>query len=100
MDQQLAETISDDVMYDNDMFNNNIQDVNPPVVNLDSLGVEGDNPFDDWQREAFANIDDLVLDNVSNVELQPIPINNILNIEEVITQTNNNENDQILQDPE
>jgi len=101
MDQQLAETISDDVMYDNDMFNNNLEDVNAPDVNLDNLGIEGDNPFDDWQREAFANIDDLVLDNVSNVELQPIPINNNLNIEEVITQTNNNENDdQILQDPD
>merc|ERR1719320_1942997 len=79
----------------------NIEDVNAPDVNLDNLGIEGNNPFDDWQREAFANIDDLVLDNVSNVELQPIPINNNLNIEEVITQTNNNENDdQILQDPD
>jgi len=101
MDQQLAETISDDVMYDNDIFNNNLVDVNAPDVNLDNLGVEGNNPFDDWQREAFANIDDLVLENVSNVELQHIPVNNNLNMEEVICQSNSNEkDDEILQDPD
>merc|ERR1711887_17962 len=43
MDQQLAESISDDVMYDNDMFNNNLIDINPPDVNLDNLGIDGDN---------------------------------------------------------
>ena len=101
MDQQLAETISDDVMYDNDMFNNNLIDINAPDVNLDSLGIEGDNPFDDWQREALADIDDLVLDNVSNDDLQTIPSNNNFNMEEVISQSNNNEkDDEILQDPD
>jgi len=101
MDQQLAETISDDVMYDNDMFNNNLIDINAPDVNLDNLGVEGDNPFDDWQREALANIDDLVLDNVSNDDLQNIPSNNSFNMEEVISQLNSNDkDDEILQDPD
>lgn len=101
MDQQLAETISDDVMYDNDMFNNNLVDVNAPDVNLDNLGIEGNNPFDDWERETFANIDDLVLENVSNVELQNIPTNNNFNMEEVISQSNSNDkDDEILQDPD
>lgn len=101
MDQQLAETISDDVMYDNDMFNNNLVDVNAPDVNLDNLGIEGNNPFDDWERETFSNIDDLVLDNVSNVELQNIPTNNNFNMEEVISQSNSNDkDDEILQDPD
>jgi len=101
MDQQLAETISDDVMYDNDMFNNNLIDINPPDVNLDNLGIDGDNPFDDWQREALANIDDLILNNVSNDELQTIPPNNTFNMEEVITQSTSNEKDnEILKDPD
>lgn len=101
MDQQLAETISDDVMYDNDMFNNNLVDVNAPDVNLDNLGIEGNNPFDDWERETFSNIDDLVLENVSNVELQNIPTNNNFNMEEVISQSNSNDkDDEILQDPD
>lgn len=99
MDQQLAETISDDVMYDNDIFNNNMIDTNAPDVNLDNLGLEGDNPFDDWQREALANIDDLVLENVSNDDIQNFPSDNTFNMEEVISQSNNNEkDDEIFQD--
>ena len=33
------------------------------VDNLDNLGFKGDNPLDNWQREASANIDDLSLEH-------------------------------------
>ena len=52
MDQQLAETISDDTIYEEPLQTEDV-----------SLPLQGDsNPFDDWEREALADIDDLVLD--------------------------------------
>jgi len=61
MDQQLAESISDDV-FTNDVFNNNAAQ-----LNLDELIKDDDlNPFDDWQRDSLANIEDFALDNVNN----------------------------------
>ena len=64
MDQQLAETISEDSIYDADpMFNTGMAaaaNVNP----LDPIDIGQSNPFDDWQRETYANMDDLVLDNI------------------------------------
>jgi len=101
MDQQLAETISDDVMYENDVFNNNLLDIPASEVNLDTLGLEGDNPFDDWQRESHSNIDDLVLEDVSGVDLQNIPNDNTFNTEEIINHSNTlNRDNEILNDPD
>ena len=53
MDQQLAESISEDVYDTAD---------NEPELSLDNLGVEQEedgelaNPFDDWQRDALADM--------------------------------------------
>merc|ERR1711936_1078421 len=62
MDQQLAESISEDV-YDNTDFASD-----GFGLNLDTLGVDPSeelgNPFDDWQRDALADIEELALDNV------------------------------------
>jgi len=104
MDQELAETISDDVLYENDIFNNNLESVvsgAAPDINLDSLGVNENNPFDDWQRESIANIDDLVLENVGNVDLQNVPTSSNYDFEEVITESENvDKEDEILEDPD
>ena len=68
MDQQLAETISEE-MYDTNISDN--------TVDLDNIEVGESNPFDDWQREAFADMDDLVLDNIDHdvihlPDIQPV----------------------------
>ena len=61
MDQQLAESISEDVYDTAD---------NEPELSLDNLGVEQEedeelgNPFDDWQRDALADIESLAMDSV------------------------------------
>merc|ERR1719195_2002904 len=59
MDQQLAETISEDSIYDADpMFNTGMAAAANPI------DIGQSNPLDDWQRETYANMDDLVLDNI------------------------------------
>merc|ERR1712107_3690 len=47
MDQQLAETISDDAIYDNEVFTSAIAAANN--VHLDTIDIGESNPFDDWQ---------------------------------------------------
>jgi len=109
MDQQLAESISDDVMYDNDVFNNYDQ-LTEPEVNLDNLGIDADldinldnNPFDDWQRESHSDIADLVFDNVGSQELQNLPSSSMLNVGEedsgILANTENNMIE-LLNDPD
>lgn len=73
MDQQLAESISDDV-YDGDVFT----DTSSPVsteLNLDNLGVTNElgNPFDDWQRDTLADIESLAVDRVSTEVPSNVP---------------------------
>ena len=60
MDQQLAETISDESMYEREVFNNMASAATE--VDLDTIDIVGNNPFDDWQREALSELNDLVLD--------------------------------------
>ena len=79
MDQQLAESISEDV-YDNTdytslgaegVYDNTEYADHGGELDLDNLGVQEENqdimgnPFDDWQRDALADIEELALDNVS-----------------------------------
>jgi len=98
MDQQLAETISDDAIYDNEVFTSAIAAANN--VHLDTIDIGESNPFDDWQREAFADMDDLVLDNINhdviNIPQAPIAQDNTEAIE--IKEEKTDEN--ILQDPD
>jgi len=64
MDQQLAESISEEVYDSSAGFS-----ADTSSINLNNLGVEPieemTNPFDDWQRDALADIEELALDSVS-----------------------------------
>merc|ERR1719220_2518796 len=62
MDQQLAESISEDV-YDNPGFATDGFGLNLDTLGVDSSGGLG-NPFDEWQRDALADIEELALDSV------------------------------------
>merc|ERR1719220_3163201 len=62
MDQQLAESISEDV-YDNPGFATDGFGLNLDPLGVDSSGGLG-NPFDEWQRDALADIEELALDSV------------------------------------
>ena len=62
MDQQLAESISEDV-YDNPGFATDGFGLNLDTLGVDSSGELG-NPFDEWQRDALADIEELALDSV------------------------------------
>ena len=99
MDQQLAETISDESMYETEVYNNAIA---ANEVDLDTIDIVGNNPFDDWQREALSDLNDLVLDN--EVQNEVLPVAAPRNIEaEAEVQVNNAEDkkeEEILQDPD
>jgi len=111
MDQQLAESISDDV-YDADVFTDHadtaaIAAASSTEFNLDNFGVEEseelNNPFDDWQRDSLADINDLALDRVSTVVPTNLPtLEYTFNAEEVIADTSvsNNDDSNILGDPD
>jgi len=102
MDQQLAETISDDSMYENDVFSGAINH----EADLSAIGGHvGSNPFDDWQREAIAEMDDFVLDNLNSdvFHLPTVPEETPEQvqkeeIEEIKLETG--EDETILQDPD
>lgn len=108
MDQQLAESISDDV-YDTDVFPDHAGGAvtSSAEFNLDNFGVEEseemNNPFDDWQRDSLADIDDLAMDRVSTEVPANIPtFDYTFNTEEVIVDVSTNSNDasNILGDPD
>ena len=69
MDQQLAESISEDV-YDNPGFATDGFGLNLDTLGVDSSGGLG-NPFDEWQRDALADIEELALDSVDT----EVPVN-------------------------
>ena len=84
MDQQLAESISEDVYDTAD---------NVPELSLDNLGVEQEedeqlaNPFDDWQRDALADIESLAMDSVgggAEVPQQSLNNNQLLASHEIV----------------
>merc|ERR550519_490286 len=99
MDQQLAETISDESMYENEAYTNAME---ASQVDIDTIDIVGNNPFDDWQREALSDLNDLVLDN--EVQNEVLPVAAPRNIEpEAEVQVNNAEDkkeEEILQDPD
>ena len=74
MDQQLAETISDDSIYENEMFTPGLT----ANINIENIDIGESNPFDDWQREALADMEDLVLDNIDSNGVR-IPHARVLN---------------------
>jgi len=99
MDQQLAETISDDSIYENEMFTPNVA---ASSVNIENIDIGESNPFDDWQREALADMEDLVLDNIDSNGVR-IPHARVLNgIPELpaIKEEEEKQDDTFLQDPD
>jgi len=101
MDQQLAESISEDV-YDNTDFASD-----GFGLNLDTLGVDPSaelgNPFDDWQRDALADIEELALDNVdTQVPSNVHPTDPLASSREVLVDSSlsSNEMGSILRDPD
>ena len=100
MDQQLAETISDESMYETDnMYNNAIA---ATEVDLDTIDIVGNNPFDDWQREALSDLNDLVLDNEVQTEVLSVaaPRNIESEVESQARTVEDKKEEEILHDPD
>ena len=102
MDQQLAESISEDV-YDNPGFATE----DGFGLNLDTLGVDSNeelgNPFDEWQRDALADIEELALDSVdTEVPANVHTADPLVSSQEVLVDSSvsSNEMGSILRDPD
>jgi len=98
--QQLAETISDESMYETDnMYNNAIA---ATEVDLDTIDIVGNNPFDDWQREALSDLNDLVLDNEVQTEVLSVaaPRNIESEVESQARTVEDKKEEEILHDPD
>jgi len=103
MDQQLAESISEDV-YDNPGFATE----DGFGLNLDTLGVDSSNeelgnPFDEWQRDALADIEELALDSVdTEVPANVHTADPLISSQEVLVDSSasSNEMGSILRDPD
>ena len=96
MDQQLAETISDESMYESEAYTNVLE---ASRVDLDSIDIGRNNPFDDWQREALSDLNDLVLDNVENPVID-IPAPRNVQEEEGKLSDEVDTTEELLQDPD
>merc|ERR1719193_988369 len=103
MDQQLAESISEDV-YDNpgfateDGFGSNLD-----TLGVDSSNEELGNPFDEWQRDALADIEELALDSVdTEVPANVHTTDPLVSSQEVLVDSSasSNEMGSILRDPD
>merc|ERR1719384_389629 len=102
MDQQLAESISEDV-YDNSDF----AAADGFGLDLDTLGVDSSgelgNPFDEWQRDALVDIEELALDSVdTEVPANVHTTDPLVSSQEVLVDSavSSNEMGSILRDPD
>merc|ERR1719500_2556466 len=99
MDQQLAESISENV-YDNPGFATDGFGLNLDTLGVDSSGELG-NPFDEWQRDALADIEELALDSVdTEVPANVHSTDPLVSSQEVLVDSSvsSNEMGSILQD--